>query len=73
MIDPREDLIVMYHYVWPDEKKVPGGIRPMLVSKFEEQLDWLMERYEIVGAVEFLKHLNGSSPSPVVLNGRGPV
>lgn len=66
MIDPKEDLIVMYHYVWPDGKKVPGGIRPMLVSKFEEQLDWLNERYEIVGADEFLNCIGGTGVSPVI-------
>ncbi|HQY88138.1 MAG TPA: polysaccharide deacetylase family protein [Tepidisphaeraceae bacterium] len=61
MIDPNEDLIVMYHYIWPDSKAVPGGIRPMLVSQFEKQLDWLSERYEIVNADEFLMRCSGGA------------
>jgi peptidoglycan/xylan/chitin deacetylase (PgdA/CDA1 family) len=52
-------LIVMYHYVWPDGEKIPGGIRPLLVSEFERQLDWLSERYEIVGAEEFIDAMLG--------------
>ncbi len=47
-------LAVMYHYVWPDGKPVPGGIRPLLASEFEAQLDWLSERYRIVSPDDFL-------------------
>jgi peptidoglycan/xylan/chitin deacetylase (PgdA/CDA1 family) len=50
-----ESLIVMYHYIWPDDRPVPGGIRPLLASEFERQLDWLAERYEIVSSERFLQ------------------
>ena len=50
----RLPLVVMYHYVWPDDKEVPGGIRPLLVSEFTRQLDWLGQRYKIVTPDTFL-------------------
>jgi peptidoglycan/xylan/chitin deacetylase (PgdA/CDA1 family) len=60
-------IIVMYHYVRPDEKPVPGGIRPMLVSEFEHQLDWLAERYAIVGPDEFLASYRDPADRPPCL------
>ena len=54
----RLPLVVMYHYVWPDDEPAPGGIRPLRASEFEHQLDWLQERFEIVGPDGFLKSLN---------------
>jgi peptidoglycan/xylan/chitin deacetylase (PgdA/CDA1 family) len=48
-------LIVMYHYVRPDRQAIPAGIRPLLTSEFQKQLDWLSERYEILPANEFLR------------------
>jgi peptidoglycan/xylan/chitin deacetylase (PgdA/CDA1 family) len=54
-------LIVMYHYVRPDQGAIPAGIRPLLTSEFETQLDWLGERYEIVKPDDFLKRLAGWS------------
>ena len=46
-------LIVMYHYVRPDASPIPAGIRPLLVSEFETQLDWLTSKYDIVPADRF--------------------
>jgi peptidoglycan/xylan/chitin deacetylase (PgdA/CDA1 family) len=63
----RLALVVMYHYVWPDEEPIPGGIRPLRASEFEEQLDWLAERYEIVGADEFLRSYREPSDRPPCL------
>ena len=37
--NPTPPLIVMYHYVRPDGEPIPAGIRPMLTSQFEAQLD----------------------------------
>jgi peptidoglycan/xylan/chitin deacetylase (PgdA/CDA1 family) len=54
-------LIVMYHYVRPDQKSVPAGIRPLRVSEFERQLDWLCERYDVVSAEEFLRRATSSN------------
>jgi len=54
-------LIVMYHYVWPDDKPVPGGIRPLFAREFQAQLDWLSARYEIVGGSEFLLRIGKKS------------
>jgi peptidoglycan/xylan/chitin deacetylase (PgdA/CDA1 family) len=47
-------LIVMYHYVRRDGSQISPGIRPLFTSEFETQLDWLSERFDIVGAEEFL-------------------
>src|SRR4051794_17583913 len=55
--DHRPGVVMMYHYVRPDRAAIPGGIRPMLGSEFERQLDWLGERYEIIGPSEFSKWL----------------
>src|SRR4051794_33733691 len=55
----RPGVVMMYHYVRPDGTAIPAGIRPMLVSDFERQLDWIGERYEIVGPSQFLKWLAG--------------
>jgi peptidoglycan/xylan/chitin deacetylase (PgdA/CDA1 family) len=63
----RSAIIVMYHYVWPDEKPVPGGIRPMRVSEVERQLDWLAERYAIVGPAEFLASYRDLADRPPCL------
>jgi peptidoglycan/xylan/chitin deacetylase (PgdA/CDA1 family) len=54
-------LIVMYHYVWPDDEPAPGGIRPLLTSEFERQLDWLGARHEIVPPDRFLELLSHGS------------
>jgi len=53
--------VVMYHYVRPDGSRVPGGIRPLLCSELEAQLDWIEERYDIVGGDEFLAWMEGRS------------
>ena len=48
-------LIVMYHYVRRDDDlTIPAGIRPMLASQFEAQLDWLSEHYSILHPDDFL-------------------
>lgn len=52
---PPSGLIVMYHYVRPDRSNTPAGIRPLLVSEFESQLDWLCERYDVLSAERFLE------------------
>jgi peptidoglycan/xylan/chitin deacetylase (PgdA/CDA1 family) len=52
--DPQGSLVVMYHYVWPDSQPVPGGIRPLMASEFEAQLNWLERHYEILTADDFL-------------------
>lgn len=49
----------MYHYVRPDGEDSPGGIRPLRVSEFEAQLDWLQARYRIVGPARFLDWVGG--------------
>jgi peptidoglycan/xylan/chitin deacetylase (PgdA/CDA1 family) len=56
-------LVVMYHYVWPDGAAAPGGIRPLMASEFERQLDWLGERFDVVGAGEFLESLKARGRS----------
>jgi peptidoglycan/xylan/chitin deacetylase (PgdA/CDA1 family) len=62
--DPqRPGVVMMYHYVRPDGAAIPGGIRPMLASEFERQLDWITERYEIVAPAEFLGWMGGDEPS----------
>ena len=67
MIDPRRPLVVMYHYVWPDDADVPGGIRPMRVSAFEAQLDHLSTRYDLVDPRRFLERLDETSERPPCL------
>jgi peptidoglycan/xylan/chitin deacetylase (PgdA/CDA1 family) len=63
MNDPiGQGLIVMYHYVRPDEERSPAGIRPLRVSQFEAQLDWLQQRYHIVGPTRFLDWVSGRAP-----------
>ncbi len=60
----------MYHYVWPDTRPVPGGIRPLLASEFEAQLDWLSERYEITDPDVFLRRVaegNWTAKPPCLL------
>ncbi len=52
---------VMYHYVRADGSDVPRGIRPFMTSEFEAQLDWLAERWDIVGADEFSAWLAGDT------------
>lgn len=64
MTPPSADspgLIVMYHYVRPDRSNIPTGIRPLLVSEFEAQLDWLLERYDIVRPDEFMRAIELSN------------
>jgi peptidoglycan/xylan/chitin deacetylase (PgdA/CDA1 family) len=57
---PAPGLIVMYHYVRnDDDRDIPAGIRPMLTSQFEEQLDWLGEHYSILHPQQFLNWLAG--------------
>lgn len=59
-------IAVMYHYVRPERSAIPAGIRPLLASEFEKQLDWLAERYDILPAKEFLDRVfGGTDPSPV--------
>ncbi len=48
----------MYHYVRPDGEQVPGGIRPIRTSEFEDQLDWLCDQYDVLPADEFLERLS---------------
>jgi len=55
---------VMYHYVRPGGSDVPRGIRPFMTSEFEAQLDWLAERWDIVGADEFAAWLTGDTVRP---------
>lgn len=71
---PPPGLIVMYHYVRPDRAPIPAGIRPLLVSEFERQLDWLSERYDLVSAETFLQRTcparqgrSPAAPAPVLL------
>jgi len=47
-------LAVMYHYIVPDGVPIPSGIRPLLLSEFEQQLDWLCERYTVLPPADFL-------------------
>jgi peptidoglycan/xylan/chitin deacetylase (PgdA/CDA1 family) len=54
-------VAVMYHYVRPDGEAIPAGIRPMLASQFEEQLDWLGEHYAIVPTDQFLQSFDRST------------
>jgi peptidoglycan/xylan/chitin deacetylase (PgdA/CDA1 family) len=57
---PAPGLIVMYHYVRnDDDRDIPAGIRPMLTSQFEEQLDWMGEHYSILHPQQFLNWLAG--------------
>jgi len=55
---PPNGLIVMYHYVRKDASIIPSGIRPLLESEFEAQLDWLCERYCVVGPEEFVERVS---------------
>jgi peptidoglycan/xylan/chitin deacetylase (PgdA/CDA1 family) len=57
----RPAIAVMYHYVRPDDAPLPGGIRPMLVSEFERQLDWLAEHYTLARPADFLAWLRGEA------------
>ena len=52
-------LAVMYHYLRPRGEACPSGIRPMWVDEFEEQLDWLAERFEILDGARFGAMLKG--------------
>jgi peptidoglycan/xylan/chitin deacetylase (PgdA/CDA1 family) len=66
----RSGVVMMYHYVRPDGAAIPAGIRPMLAGEFERQLDWIGERYEIVGPREFLRWMGGdelSAKAPCLL------
>ncbi len=67
MIDPRRPLVVMYHYVWQDMQNVPGGIRPLLSTEFDTQLDFLESRYQIVSAESFLDRVGEESDWPPCL------
>lgn len=49
----------MYHYVRPDGDLIPAGIRPLLASEFERQLDWLERHYSIVSPAEFGPWMSG--------------
>jgi peptidoglycan/xylan/chitin deacetylase (PgdA/CDA1 family) len=63
-------LAVMYHYVRADHDTIPGGIRPLLVSEFERQLDWLQQHYCIVSATTFghsLASVHNLSKPPCLL------
>jgi peptidoglycan/xylan/chitin deacetylase (PgdA/CDA1 family) len=51
----RLPIVVMYHHIWPDDEPAPRGIRPLLAREFNRQIDWLQQRYKIVGAEEFLE------------------
>ena len=59
----RPAIAVMYHYVRPDGAPIPGGIRPILVSEFERQLDYLAEHYTLAHPAEFLAWLDGEEIS----------
>jgi len=61
-------LVVMYHYVRPDDSPIPGGVRPLLASEFEVQLDWLCDRYDVVSAPEFLNRTTGGIRRPGFLD-----
>ena len=54
----------MYHYVRPDGQGVPGGIRPMMTSEFERQLDWLEQHYSIVRPDAFVRWLTSAEVIP---------
>jgi peptidoglycan/xylan/chitin deacetylase (PgdA/CDA1 family) len=62
MSDSREippGLAMMYHYVRPDASPIPAGIRPMLASEFERQLDHLEQHYTIAQPDDFFAWLGG--------------
>ena len=52
-------MVVMYHYVRKSVESSPQGVRPLLTSEFEEQLDWLDSNFRIVAPEEFLVELGG--------------
>ena len=54
-------LAVMYHYVRPDGETIPPGIRPLLASEFERQLDWLQRHYSVVSPEKFVRWMNGET------------
>ena len=66
-IDPRQPLVVMYHYVWPDARAPHAGVRPLRTSQFEAQLDRLSTRYDIVDANTFLARMGQTSDRPPCL------
>jgi peptidoglycan/xylan/chitin deacetylase (PgdA/CDA1 family) len=47
----------MYHYVRPEASPIPAGIRPMLATEFERQLDYLEQRYTIASPDDFARWL----------------
>lgn len=53
-------VAMMYHYVRADHDTIPAGIRPLLASEFEKQLDWLEQRYAILNADSFVRWLTSS-------------
>ena len=60
----------MYHYVRHSRDTSPGGIRPLFVSEFEKQLDWLKENFRLVSPDQFLSGLRSgfrSSRKPLCL------
>ncbi len=68
---PRLPLVVMYHYVCPDDAPVPAGIRPLMTGDFERQLDWLERHFRILPAYEFLDAIrdepHDGKPPPCLL------
>jgi peptidoglycan/xylan/chitin deacetylase (PgdA/CDA1 family) len=53
-------LAVMYHYVRPRNEPCPAGIRPLWADEFEQQLDWLAERFEILDSDRLAGTLAGT-------------
>ncbi len=51
----------MYHYVRPDGDLIPAGIRPLLVSKFERQLDWIEGHYTVISPEKFVRWMNAEA------------
>lgn len=45
-------MALMYHYIRPRGQDIPRGIRPLLAEEFETQLDWLSDRFDILGGNE---------------------
>jgi peptidoglycan/xylan/chitin deacetylase (PgdA/CDA1 family) len=54
-------IAVMYHYVRSSTTKALSGIRPLSIDDFEEQLDWLSERFNIITPEQFGEYLRGHS------------
>ena len=63
----NQALAVTYHYVRERSAGVPGGIRPLWRDEFEQQLDWLSERYDIVHPDAFLAGVGAGDRPPCLL------